>query len=221
MISLLVPSRGRPDQLVGMWESAHATAAHPEQIELVVYRDDDDPTEPPDLGDATVITGPRIVLSEMWNRCAEQATGEILWHGNDDVLFRSAGWDTAVEAAFAAVPDRIVLVHGRDGFQDAALGTLSFLHRRWCDTVGYFLPPYFSSDYNDLWISEVADLLGRRVFLPDVFTEHMHPIIGKGEWDQTHQDRLERGAQDNVGQLYQDLAPQRADDVRKLREAMQ
>lgn len=220
MISLLVPSRGRPDQLTTMWTSATQTADHPDRVELVVYRDDDDPTDPPDLGDATVIEGSRICLSQMWNQCADQATGDILWHGNDDVIFRSPSWDTAVEAAFAAIPDRIVVVHGRDGFQDAALGTLSFLHRRWCDTVGYFLPPYFSSDFNDLWVSEVADSLGRRVFLPEVFTEHMHPIIGKGEWDQTHQDRLERGERDNVAQLYQDLAPQRVEDARKLREAM-
>lgn len=220
MISLLVPSRGRPGQLAGMWESAYTTATNPGQVELVVYRDDDDPTDLPDLGDATVIIGPRIVLSEMWNRCAEQATGDILWHGNDDVVFRSGGWDTAVEDAFAAVEDRIVLVHGRDGVQDEAIGTLSFLHRRWMNTVGYFLPPYFSSDWNDMWINDVAVELGRRVFLPYVWTDHMHPLTGKGEWDQTHQDRLERGARDNVGQLYVDLAPQRAEDVRKLREAM-
>jgi hypothetical protein len=49
----------------------------------------------------------------------------------------------------------------------------------------------------------------------------MHPAVGKGEWDQTHRDRLLRHSQDGVDQLYRDLAPQRAEDADKLRAAIE
>jgi hypothetical protein len=227
-ISLLVPSRGRPDRCLAMWQSALGTADDPLSVELVLYLDDDDPTLPAyrqwirttDHSRIKDLAGPRIILSETWNRCWDAAGGEIGWHGNDDVRFRWPSWDSAVRRAFAEVPDRILLVHGRDGIHDQAMATLGFLHRRWTDTVGYFVPPYFSSDYNDTWNSEVADRIGRRRFLPEVYTEHLHPAVGKGPMDQTHQERLVRHRQDNVDALFVSLAPERERDAEKLRGAI-
>jgi hypothetical protein len=218
LISLLVPSRGRPDDCLAMWQSAIATADDPLRLELVLYLDDDDPALPAyqawirsgDHSRVKDLAGPRIVLSETWNRCWDVAAGEIGWHGNDDVRFRSDGWDRIIRNAFERFNDRIVLVHGRDGIHDARMATLGFLHRARTDVVGCFVPPYFSSDYNDTWNTQVADMIGRRVFCPDVYTEHLHPAVGKGPVDQTHRERLERHRQDNVDQLYQDLASERA-----------
>jgi hypothetical protein len=59
------------------------------------------------------------------------------------------------------------------------------------------------------------------VFLPDVFTEHMHPAVGKAEIDQTHADRLARHSQDGVDGLWSQLLPKRQEDVVKLMTAMQ
>ena len=42
--------------------------------------------------------------------------------------------------------------------------THGFLHRNWVETVGYFVPPYFSSDFNDTWLNEVADMIGRKIY---------------------------------------------------------
>lgn len=203
-----------------MLQSAVETADT--EVEFVVYVDDDDPTVDATCDvlaryAATVILGPRVVLSETWNRCAELARHDVMMHCGDDIVFRTPGWDERVLDVFDRSPDRIVLVHGRDGFQDARLGTHSFVHRRWVDALGYLVPPYFSSDYNDTWLNEVADVLGRRIYLPDVYTEHMHPVAGKGTWDQTHQERLARHQRDDVEKLYRDLAEQRAADVDKLK----
>src|SRR5215208_3346360 len=123
VISLLVPSRGRPDGCRAMWLSALDTAADPLALQLVLYLDDDDPTLPAyqqwiyasDHLRIRVVTGNRIVLSETWNRCWAVAEGELLWFGNDDIRFHTDRWDDAVRQAFEQVPDRIVVVHGRDG----------------------------------------------------------------------------------------------------------
>lgn len=193
--------------------------------EFVFYADEDDPTLEfvrtitYDYG-ARLLIGPRIVLSEGWNRCYEQATCDVLMQCGDDIVFRTNGWDSAVLEAFSRYPDRIAFVHGDDGFQHERIGTHGFLHRRWVETVGYFVPPYFASDYNDLWLTEVADALGRRVYLPDVFTEHMHPVAGKGELDLTHRERLARHQAEDCDGIWRRTAAERADDVRKLRLAI-
>ena len=226
MISLLAPSRGRPEQLEEMWASARATSVG--EVELCLYLDDDqaDAYQPGlermaapyhvRYGDENQ----RLVLSECWNAAYEDACGDILMHAADDIRFRSQGWDAAVAAEFERFPDEIAFVYGRDGYQDENLGTHGFLSRRWVESVGYFVPPYFSSDYNDLWLHDVAGRIGRRVYVPEVFIEHLHPDAGKGEWDRTHLERLERHKRDNPGSLYRDLEGHRAADAEKLLAVM-
>lgn len=220
MLSLLVPTRQRPLGIARFMRSAVELADGP--LEFVVYIDNDDSSySHVDWPENTVIVrGDRITLSEMWNRCADKASGDVLGHMGDDIVFRSEHWDTLILEVFDRHDDRIVFVHGRDGIQDQQLGTHGFIHRRWVETVGYFVPPYFSSDYNDTWLTEVADALGRRVYLPEVFTEHMHYSVGKTEIDLNTIERLERHHRDGVAGRYQMLAPERAADVEKLRAVM-
>jgi hypothetical protein len=222
MISILCPTRNRTDSMLRLVRSARQTASNPVELEFIFYVDDDDDASATvaDNLDATAVRGPRIVLSEMWNRCWDEATRDVAMHCGDDIIFRSQNWDLHVLHAFERFPDKIALVHGRDGYQDQNLATHGFMHRRWVETLGYFVPPYFSSDYNDTWLTEVADAVGRRVYLPDVYTEHMHPVVGKGTWDQTHQERLARHTRDNVGQIYRDLLPKRLNDIAKLTAAI-
>lgn len=230
MISVLVPTRGRPHNMLRMVESGRATAD--ERVEYVFYIDDDDaPSRDMAIqlneqgGDVFWTHGPRgtLNLSQLWNECYDASTPgcDIFQHSCDETIYRTSGWDTAVREAFEnEFPDGIGLVYGRDGIHDENLATHGFITRSWVDAVGYFVPPYFSSDYNDLWLHEVAGGIGRRWFLPDVFTEHMHPAVGKGPLDQTHQERLARHGQDNVDALWNQLFPQRQEDVRKLLEAI-
>lgn len=213
-LSILCPTRGRPANVERMVASALDTAHDPDRVEIVLYVDQDDPAAVPQLPNTRIVTGPRIVLSQCWNACYEQATGEILMHAGDDIVFRSDGWDEKVRDAFEQVPDRIVFVHGDDGSpHGGGFGTHGFLHRAWPTTVGYFVPPHFVSDYADTWLNDVANALDRRIYLPDVQTEHLHPAWGKGDWDQTHRERLARHAAEDVEGLYLSLTSERARDV--------
>jgi len=223
VISVLLPTRNRPDSLARLLASSLDTAAT--EVEFVVYVDDDDPTYATNAEvlaryGGRLVSGPRVVLSEMWNRCYAHASFDVVMQCGDDIVFRSDNWDARVLDEFDTVSDKILFVHGDDGFQHEKIGTHGFLHRNWVDAVGYFLPPYFSSDYNDLWLTEVADALGRRRYLPDVYTEHMHPVVGKGTWDVTHQERLVRHQRDDVARIYRERAADRAADVAKLRLVM-
>lgn len=170
--------------------------------------------------DVRVLVTARQTLSKYWNECASVARFDVLMQCGDDIIFQTDAWDTAVLRAFDDIPDKIALVHGDDGIQNGQIATHGFLHRRWMETVGYFVPPFFASDYNDLWLTEVANALGRRVYLHNVYTEHMHPIVNKAELDITHQERLNRHVNEGCDQIWQNTADLRQRDVEKLRAAI-
>lgn len=221
MISILVPTRNRPDNIVRMYDSAMRTADEPTQIQFSFYIDNDDVLSPPvlnKLGRNVIITrGPRIILSQMWNVACRKATGDIFMHGGDDIVFQSQHWDSLVKKHFDAYPDKIVFVYGEDTIQHGFIGTHGFLHRNWVDTVGYFVPPYFSSDYNDTWLTDVSRMIGRSVYDSNIITEHFHWSNGKAPLDITHSERLERHARDNVEQIYNDTLDKRIEDAAKLK----
>lgn len=223
-IALLVPTRKRPDNLKRFYESAMATASKPNTIEVIAYVDDDDDSYDFKLPRLRWVRGPRVVLSECWNRCAEMAVSPILGHMGDDIIFRSNNWDSQILEVFRSYPDNIVFVHGDDmsGVHLSNFGTHGFIHRDWVDTVGYFVPPYFSSDWNDTHLNDMANAIGRRVYVDSVKTEHMHYMFGKSDKDITHEERLARGARDKVDELYKSdkLTKERMADAQKLQDVI-
>lgn len=225
MISLLLPTRGRPDFFGSMLETAYLTTS-PGSVEAVAYVDEDDPAAGYYEKLATtwaernlhvrILTGPRLVLSVAWNTCAEEAVGDLLMLAADDIRFRHPGWDEAVETVFAAIPDRIAYVYGNDDIHNFRLGTHGIVSDEWRRAVGYFVPPYFTSDYNDAWLHDVARMAGRAIWLPQLHTEHLHPAVGKAAEDLTHRERGARAEKANVHHMYPAMADLRWQDAQKL-----
>lgn len=227
-ISLLCPSRRRPEELAAMVRSAADTAADPDQVEIVVRLDLDDPTQR-HAADAAlnsglygrVQVGPTVILSEAWNECWRDARGVIYGHLGDDVRFESDGWDQLLIDTFDGRPDNYWVVHGDDcSPQGATFGTHCFVHRDWTDVVGRFCPPYFWADWNDTWFNDVANALGRRIYLDTLKMRHRHPYFGYPT-DDTYRLADGRRAAENLPGMYFALEPERADDVAKLTAAIE
>ncbi len=220
-ISLLLPTRNRPQNLRRLMQSLCETTDR-DLPEIIAYLDDDDTLSPPVCEDLEIdtVVSPRgtVKLSDMWNKCyaAADPESEIFMLAGDDMVFKTYGWDNQVVRAFEAFEDRLVLVHGDDLYFGCMLGTHCFVHRRWIETVGYFTPPYFSAEFADTWVNHVAEFIGRRIFLPFI-VEHLHPEYGgKASMDQTHKDRIARREQDGVQEQYTNMASQRFTDAMKL-----
>lgn len=224
-ISVLLPTRQRPNQLHRLADSIAETARFPDNIEAVVYVDDDDNSYAETiLGiETTWVRGPRhhdglVNLSVKWNDCYAACTGDILMHCGDDIVFRTPDWDVVVCDAFKAVKDKILFAFGRDGYQDGNnFGTHGFIHRRWVETVGFFVPPYFVSDFNDTFLNDVSKAIGRHQEIP-IFTEHMHFCIGKAEIDQNTRERLERHETHRPDELY--LSPKVQGEIREAADKL-
>lgn len=197
-ISLLLPSRQRRNDLIRFYNSAMETADNPKDIEVVVYIDNDDGAyDGLELPRMTIIRGERIVLSEMWNACYKACKGDYLMHCGDDLVFKSKGWDTEMTQAIDSYPGKIAVVWGDDyddGTSRHDFGTHCMIHRNWAETVGYFVPPYFVSDYNDTFFNDVGEKLHVRKYLHHVKVEHMHFSRGKADIDRNTQERLDRHA---------------------------
>lgn len=222
-ISLILPTRNRPQNIERLYKSVMDNAKAPTMIEFCLYLDNDETQTEEKVNEMGVknikiVRGERVVLSQMWNEALKVATGEIIMHSGDDLIFHTKDWDALVRDAFKKYPDKIALVHGDDGFWKEKLGTHCFVHRNWIDTVGYLCPPYFASDYNDTWLNDVANELGRKVYLPNLFTEHMHWTFNKAPKDQTHVDRINRHQTQKPEQLYhsKEMREKRGNDVKKL-----
>jgi hypothetical protein len=197
---------------------AHASA----EYEVVLYVDDDDASMADFHADAKIVRGPQRTLSDCWNACWWEASGDIFGMMGDDVVIESTDWDGMVRRAFEAVPDRIAFVYGTDGFRNGEHGSHGFVHRNWTDVVGRFVPPYFAADMCDTWLNDVAKAIDRRVYLPELLTTHLHPAkpsLGV-EIDDTYRLGNERRSVQNQYDLYDTFAAERAREVDQLRGAM-
>ena len=162
MISILTPSRSRPQLAHRMVTSAIKTAGC--DLEIMLYLNNDDPLleEYKRLFDPTQYTiGPNQSTSYSWNLMAEKAKHDILFLVGDDCEFVTPNWSSLVIDAFNQYPDKIVCVYPRAPSVSKYKSPHFCLHKNWIKTLGYFLPPHFYHWYVDTWILEIAQRLNR------------------------------------------------------------
>lgn len=221
MISLLTPTRKRPDRLTEMVGSAIETTL-PGEIEILCYVTDDDSSYDNLEGSLAMsfIRGPRRTFSDLWNALIPFAHGDIFMLCADDVIFRTPGWAKIVEDAYSACPDKILCVYGDDLHPNGkTFAALPFVSRKWVETLGYFTPDGFTCDWCDTWIQDIADMIGRKQLLP-IVTEHRHYFWGKAAIDETYKEAAEHRAADDNTKQYARRVPERVDAAKKLRAVM-
>jgi hypothetical protein len=220
----IVPSRGRPSNVDRLWWAFKATA---DKADLVVAVDEDDPHLEGYLdmleraeGGYELVVGPRLRMVGTLNKVATEHTEGYRYVGfmGDDHLPRSKGWDTAYIAALdGASPGGVV--YGNDLIQGEIMPTQVALDRRIVETLGYMVPPELVHLAADLFWCEIGKALGTLRYLPDVVIEHLHPLVGRAEWDPGYAEAnsLERSSEDHTA--YQDyLSTRFVGDVAKLKE---
>jgi hypothetical protein len=197
LISILCPTRERPARCAAMIDSAFRLARGPGRVEARLLVDHDDPSlaayrEMPSHDVFLTVQEPRISNPAGMNRLAmEMAQGDILIAASDDVLFRTEGWDEAIDSLLACHPDDLVFGFFNDG-RDRDKAEHFFVTRRWAETVGYFMRPEYEHFCADEHVETIAAKAGRRFWLRDVTLEHLHFKYGKADRDRTY-DRTRRG----------------------------
>lgn len=187
-LSVVMPTRGRPDLARATLEGLAKMATQPAAIEVVLYVDDDDSASHEIGCDALRIVrlkGERAPMGAITSRCVAAASGRIVLLLNDDVRVATAGWDARIAAAFARFDDGIALVWGDDLHQRGANPTFPAISRAAIDALGWVTAPQFIHFHIESHLFDVFARLARagherRVFLPDVVFEHHFEIGGAG-----------------------------------------
>jgi hypothetical protein len=181
MISLLCPSRARAPRFRAMLDSAIATAEDPRSFHVALLVDADDPQLAAYQAIEHAfcdwvelrIQPERRPVPAILNAAALEAPGEILFTVADDLVFKTRGWDRMLRQAFAAVPDRILVVWTNDGL-DRDKAQHWACSRRVVELLGYFCWPDFEHFYGDEMIERIARKAGRGRYLRELVTQHRH-----------------------------------------------
>jgi len=196
-ISILMPTRGRPNWVQRFLDSVVETAKEPESIETILFIDDDDIQshliEHPSANVVKLIQ-PRKTLGEMYKYCFEMSNGSIIMLSGDDFVFRTSGWDDVVTALFRCFSDAILLVYGNDLNQGPRVCTAPFVSRRMCEILGAPCPPEYTGEFIDAHIFDIfqkikASGYDRIRYIDDIIIEHMHHVVGKAPFDETYANR--------------------------------
>jgi hypothetical protein len=192
-VSLILPTRGRPELARRALDSMVKTADRPDQLEAVLYIDRDDEGSHgiacPGLKVVKLIR-PRARMGAMTQACFAASEGRLIMLLNDDVVSRVSGWDAAVRAAFASHADEVGLVWGNDLFRKEQFPTHPIVSRTVCEIMGSICPAAYHRDYIDTHVYDVFASLrslghDRLIYLPNVVFEHMHVEVGKAKFDET------------------------------------
>ena len=231
-ISILTPTRGRPARLSQFIKSVYETATDRNRIEMLMYVDSDDEKkdaymdyllfsqkEFADFLRVHIVFGEPKSVSKSWNDLYERSLGDIIIMGNDDLLYRTPGWDRTVEKNTDTFPDDIYCMWMNDGINGEGHCAFPIVSKKWCDTLGYFTPCVYNFGYNDTLIFEVAQLVGRTHWLPHVHGEHMHFSVGKSQQDKTYLENRQ-GKFQNDKAIHENTKQQRVADAQKLKEVM-
>jgi glycosyl transferase/beta-hydroxylase protein BlmF len=211
-IAILTPTRARPGRLDTFIESVYATASNPERVFTYNYIDEDDPRQKAyedyaakQHDNSTNLLGETQSVSISWNVLAQYAANhldrpaDILIMGNDDLIYRTPGWDVIVEDESNKFSDDIYCMYMEDLINGEKHCAFPIVSKTWYTTLGYFTPGVFNFGYNDTWVFDVAKKVGRTHFIPNAVNEHMHFTTGKSGMDDTYN----RNRTSDRGNLYE------------------
>jgi len=197
LISLLLPTRGRPRLAERFFQSVLEQTAKPDAVETILYVDDDD-LESHNLDCAGLdihrIIGPRLTMGQYNSHCLAESRGDIIVLANDDMLIRTFGWDDRLRELDASIPDQIYLAYGNDLFKGSKLCTFPILSRRACEVLGDPYPASYRGAFIDYHLFDIFHRLrhlghDRIRYLEHMVFEHLHFRAGKAEKDATYAQR--------------------------------
>lgn len=185
----ILPSRGRPSNIVRLMEAFDKTGA---TTPVWLRLDDDDPQPEYKRKGWIVEIGPRLPLSEIYAE-AYRKYPDLPWYGfiADDVVPLTKDWDR-----------KLIETAGRDGMAVPSGGESNggcphfVLGGELVRSIGWLALPGLDRLYIDTAWKHIAERLGVLRYCPEVVLEHRHFSNKKALFDCTY--RKKRKAQDKA-----------------------
>ena len=186
-ISLIHPSRSRPQKSFENSKEWLLKAGEGVDVELIVSIDKTDP----DIGEyfdlyPDCIANPNTCVVEAANHAAKAAKGDILVYLSDDFKCPD-NWGQLIIEQFKDVTVPL-LVKVDDGYQvfGKDVLTIPIMNRALYEKLGYFFHPEYRSMFVDQHLYHTVNNMGAIRFCPHLLFPHEHYCNGKSKIDETY-----------------------------------
>jgi len=194
-ITVLLPTRGRPEILKSSLESLIDRASNPKDIEVMLGIDEDDPETiefvkekiAPYLQENGVEARANIFkpigyenLHNYVNTLAGNGQGEWLFFWNDDGIMVTEGWDEVIDS----YTGQFKLLAPKDNHNGHPYAIFPVVPRDWYILVGHLS----QNAQNDAWLSHIAYMLDIFERIDVEFIHDRADITGNND-DETFQNR--------------------------------
>lgn len=212
LISVLLPTRGRPESLRSTTEKMYELAEEPGRVEILIATDPDDKSALAaglPAGRNRVWMAPwRYGYGELhryYNHLATMATGSWLFLWNDDAMMLTRHWDKAI----AECEETVIWPEHNDHIA-WDYNIFPIWPRRWTQHVGHVS----LNAHCDTWMQDVGNLLGHTGARNKLRINHDRYDLTGGHDDATYRERV--WAKD----AYFELEDARRADAEKIKEIM-
>lgn len=185
-ISLIHPSRGRPEKAASTYAHWMDHAKCPELIEHILSLDFDDPRRHEYKRQDKITIDHNTCVVEATNQAAQISTGDILIYLSDDFKC-PMDWDLEIRERININIAQLLKVH--DGLQkfEADVLTIPIMTRQLYERLGYFFHPKYKSMWVDCDLYWVCKNNNWLTFAPDLLFQHEHYSNGMATKDATYQ----------------------------------
>ena len=183
--------------MVDSWKAT--TTGH---SELFLVADDDDPIK--DVWSPTVLNlgitvrvGMRMGFPAKTNLAIHDFPNRELYMSvDDDEVFRTPGWEERYLDIAASHKYAVIWANDLHNKEKSPCGfaATNALVR----FLKWFAYPRVDNLEVDRVLGDIAEALGIAFYLDDVIIEHMHPVVGKSEIDQTYQEHWSTAETDRL-----------------------
>lgn len=199
-ISLIHPSRGRPEKAKSTYDYWMSQAAQSENIEHILSLDfSDRKNEQYGVKDgenyvqfgsnSRIICDHNDCVVEATNAAAQVAKGDVLIYLSDDFKCPMA-WDELIRLNFEEVNKQNIpcLLKVNDDLQPFTTDvlTIPIMNRLLYQKLGYFWNPIYRSMFVDQDLYHVCKNNGWLAFASELIFTHEHYSVGKAERDATY-----------------------------------
>ena len=197
-VSLIYPSRGRPEKCASTLDKWIARAAVLPEIILSVDSDDKDLKDYEAIADLSyprLVVNPNQNIVQAVNHGAKQSTGDILVVISDDFDNPPQHWDSLIieaieKAQKEGYEDGILLrvndMSDNEKVHQPWIVTLPIMDRLWYERCGYVYHPDYQHMFCDTDQTHMAELAGTLVDASHIRIPHNHWQSGLNELDNTN-----------------------------------
>lgn len=191
-LTVLVPTRGRVNNSIRLFEAFRDTCQADTELIFVISADDpchDDYYWALTQAGSKAITvspdrtGVVAPLNAGFNALSASLGGAVGYMG-DDHLPKTKGWDKALLGELKKLGTGVA--YGNDLLQGEQMATAVVMTSDIPKKLGYLAPPELAHMYIDLVWIDWGKALGKLTYRDDVIIEHLHPAVGKAQQDESY-----------------------------------